>query len=74
MRTQVRSVALLSGLRIWHFHECGVGRRYSSDPVLPCQWCRLQATASIQLLAWELPRAAGVALKRQKKKKKTANI
>ena len=31
--------------------------------------CRLVATAPIQLLAWELPYAAGSALKRQKKKR-----
>ena len=33
-------------------------------------WHKLAAAALIQLLAWELPHAAGVALKRQKKKKK----
>ena len=30
--------------------------------------CRPVATALIQLLAWELPYAAGVALKKKKKK------
>ena len=38
-------------------------------------WCRSSATAPIQSLAWELPYATGVALKRKKKiflvKKKT---
>ena len=33
-------------------------------------WCRPMVTALIQPLAWELPYAAGVALKRPKKKKK----
>ena len=33
-------------------------------------WCRLAAIALICSLAWELPYAAGVALKRRKKKKK----
>jgi len=33
-------------------------------------WYRLAATAPIQLLAWEPPYAAGVALKRQKDQKK----
>ena len=33
-------------------------------------WCRLTAAAPIRCLAWELPHAAGEALKRQKKKKK----
>ena len=32
-------------------------------------WCRMAATALIQPLAWELPYAAGVALKRQRQKK-----
>ena len=50
----------------------GVGRRYGSDPVLLWLWCRLAATALIQCLAWELPHAMSMALKRQKKKKKKA--
>ena len=33
-------------------------------------WCRPAAVAPIQPLAWELPYAVGVALKRKKKKKK----
>ena len=32
-------------------------------------WCRPAAVALIQLLAWELPYAAGVALKSKKKRK-----
>ena len=36
-------------------------------------WHRLAATAPIQLLAWELPYAEGVALKRQKKNKNKNN-
>ena len=32
-------------------------------------WCRLIATALIRPLAWELPYAVGVALKRKKKKR-----
>ena len=35
-------------------------------------WCRLAAAALIQLLAWELPYAAGVALKRKKNNKEMA--
>jgi len=46
-RMPVRSLASLSGLRIWYCHK-------------------LQAP--IQPLAWELPCAAGVALKRERKK------
>ena len=46
--------------------SCGVGHRRGSDPSLLWLWCRLAATAQIQLLAWELPYAMGVALKRKK--------
>ena len=45
---------------------CGVGHRHSSDPVLLWVWCRSAATAPIGPLAWELPYAAGAAVKRQK--------
>ena len=69
MKIWVQSLALLSGLRIWPCCE---------------MWCRSQmrlrsgvavAMGSWQLqlrfhpLAWELPHAAGLALKRRKKKK-----
>ena len=54
MRTQVRSLALLSGLRIPRCCGCGVGRR-------------LQLL--IQPQAWELPYAATAALKRPKRRK-----
>ena len=68
MRTQVRFLALLSGLRIWCCPElCGVGRSCGWDLALLCLWCRLAATALISPLAWEPPYAMGVALKRQKK-------
>ena len=40
------------------------------DPELLWLWCRLAATALILPLAWELPYAAGAALKRPQKKKK----
>ena len=53
MRMWVRSLVLLSVLRIQCCHEL---------------WCRLAAAAPIQPLACELPHAAGAALKRQKKK------
>ena len=39
------------------------------DPALLWLWCRPMTTALIQPLAWEPPYAAGVALKRLKKKK-----
>ena len=71
MRLRVRSLASFSGLRIWRCRE---------------RWCRSQmwlgsciavaivyrpaATALIRPLAWELPYAAGAALKSKKKRKK----
>ena len=51
--------------------SCGVGCRYSSDLALLWLWPRPAAVAPIQPLAWELPYAAGAALKRQKTKNKT---
>ena len=49
--------------------SCGVVRRLGSDLALLWLWRRPVATASIRLLAWEPPYAAGVPLKRQKTKK-----
>ena len=50
--------------------SCGVGRRHGSDLVLLWLCQRLTAVAWIRPLAWELPYADGVTLKRQKDKKK----
>ena len=50
--------------------SCGVGRRHGSDPVLLWLWHGPAVTALFQPLAWDPPYAVGVALKRQKKKKK----
>ena len=47
--------------------SCGVGHRRSSDPKLLWLWRRSAAAALILPVAWELPYAAGVDLKRQKK-------
>ena len=58
MKTQVWSLASLSGLRIQRFREL---------------WCRPAGAAHIWLLAWEPPYAVGVGLKRQKDKKKKKN-
>ena len=55
MRWQVRSLALLSGLRIRRCCEL---------------WYRLAAAALIQSLSWEPPYAMGAALKRKKEKEK----
>ena len=53
--------------------NCGVGHRHSSDLVLLWLWHRPAAVAPIRPLAWEPPYAAGVALKRQKKKRHKIN-
>ena len=45
----------------------GVGCRFFFDPMLLWLWCRLAAVALIGPLAWELPHAEGVALKRRGK-------
>ena len=47
--------------------SCGVGLRCGLDLALLWLWHRLAATAPVGPLAWELPYAMGVALKRQKK-------
>ena len=47
-----------------------MGHRRGSDPTSLWLWCRLAATALIQLLVWVPPYAMGVALKRQKQKTK----
>ena len=53
---QVQFLALLSGLRILRCCGCGVGQQLAVAPIQP--------------LAWELPYAAGVALKRQQQQQK----
>ena len=51
--------------------NCNVGHRHGSDLVLLWLWWpRPVATALIWPLAWELPYAAVVSLKKEKKKKK----
>ena len=50
--------------------SCGMSQRYGSDPTLLWPWRGLVATAQIGPLAWKLPYAMGVALKRPEKKKK----
>jgi len=70
MRLRVRSLALLSGLRIQRCCELSVGPRRGLDPALLWLWYRPTATAFIGPLAWEPPYATGAALKRQKTKNK----
>ena len=45
---------------LWHRLKMQLG---SLDPMLLWLWCRLEAVAPIQPLAWEPPYAAGAALK-----------
>ena len=54
--------------------SCGMSQRHSSDPTLLWLWYRLAPVALIQLLAWELPYAMGVTLKKQKKKKSASLV
>ena len=68
MRLQVRSLALLSGLRIWRCRELWC--RLDLVLLLLWLWCRPAAVALIQPLPWETPYAEGAALKSKKKKKK----
>ena len=45
--------------------SCSVGHRCGLDLALLWLWCRLPAAALIRPLAWELPFAACVALKKR---------
>ena len=67
MRMQVRSLALLSGLRIQRSVSYGVGHRFGSDLALLWLWYRPAVAAPIWPLAQELPYAAG-------KKKDSRNL
>ena len=51
--------------------SCGVGQRCGISSMLLWLWCKLAATALIQLLAWELPYATGAAIKTKQTKKQT---
>ena len=68
MRIRVWSLALLSWLRVQHCPSCGVSCRRGSDPTLLWLWFQMAVAALIRPLAWELPYALGVALKRRRKK------
>ena len=59
----------IPALAQWINNEnCGVGCRRGLDPVLLWLWYSPVATAPIRPLAWEPPYAAGVALKKERKK------
>ena len=49
--------------------SCSTGHRCSSDPTLLWLWQWPAAAAPIQPLAWELPYAMGVVLKKTESKK-----
>ena len=72
MRTWVRSLASLSGLKgSGVAMSCGVGRWCSSDLAPLWLWRRPEATALIWPLAWELLQ---VWLSKKKKKVKTGGV
>ena len=65
------SVGWGSGIAV----SCSVGQRCGLDPALLWLWHKLAAVAPIPSLAWELPYAAGAALKsKTKTKTKTKKI
>ena len=66
MKTWVRSLAFLSGLRIQCAMRCGIGHRHGSVSALLWLWCRSAAVALNRHLAWKLPYGP----KETKKKKK----
>ena len=69
MRIQIQCLAPLSRLRTLIAIICGVVCRHFLDLALLWLWHRPEAAALIQSLAWDLPYAMSVALKKKKKKK-----
>ena len=74
LRMQVRSLALLRGLRIQCCNELWCRSQTWLGSCLLWLWRRLAATALIQHLAWELPYAMGVALKKAYTQRRTQLI
>ena len=54
--------------------SCGVGHRHGSNLALLWLWHRPAAAAPIRPLAWELPHATSIAIKRKKRKEKKRKI
>ena len=73
MRMWVRYLASLSGLRIWHCPKLWCRLRMQLSTALLWLWYRPAFAVPIQLLAWELPYAIGIAIKRKKRKRITIN-
>ena len=66
MRLHVQSLASLSGLRIWHCHGLWQRSKIQLGSCIAVVWYSVAATAPVGPLAWELPYAMGVALKKKK--------
>ena len=68
MKMQVQSLALLSGLKIWHCYKM----QYRSQMWLGMAflWCRPAAAALILSLTWEQNMSQVWLLKKRKKEKK----
>ena len=66
MRMWVWSLAMLSGLRIQSCHKLWCRSQMRLRSALLWLWYRWAAAAPIGPLAWELPYAAGAAVKRKK--------
>ena len=67
MRFWVRSLALLSALRIRHCVSCGVGHGCGSDPGWLWLWLWPADVAPAGPLAWEPPHAVRAVLKGKNK-------
>ena len=67
--TNIHEVIHVYGVAV----NCGVGHRYGSDSALLWPWHRPVAAAPVKPLAWELPCAAGAALKKKIQKNKNKN-
>ena len=68
MRMWDQHLALLAGLRIQRCCELWCRSQMRLGSSVAVTWSRLAAITPIWLLAWELPYAAGAALKKKKKK------
>ena len=72
MRLRIRSLAFLSGLRIWHCRELWSRSQIWLKSGAAVAVVKVGSCSSDSTLAWEHPNAAGVALK--SKMRTTTNI